>query len=315
MITTSHPITTEYGESQRVVTLFLSVLIAIEGTATNALSLSYFFIAVGWENMRRTNDYTTILFSALNILDLSLSISALLYFTSLQAYDVAPLFLKACYIIFTLFLFTTSFLTCLLAVVRAIYLVFPFHIINWGLVKVSMLVYGIVCVALLSLRVSIPIDHMTVTLTIVYDLRFSIVAILFLVVLFSNALAMIKLFLVRSNRDVCSEENRKATVTVGIISVLYCVYNIGFIIMAGFSVFSPSSYENISIQIIDILVYIAIPLNSACNPVVYLCRNSDMRSYLKTVWKRLREKRFCMSTEESPTDKQYVKIFIVNNVN
>lgn len=292
-------------------TFFLSLIIAIVGTITNTLSLSYFFMKVGFDKLMRAPDPTTRLFAALNMFDLLLSVSALFYFTSLQTYDAAPAFLTICFSFFTLFLFATSFLTCLLAVVRAIYLAFPFYVVNWKLVNVFMIVYVVVVIVLLLLRVLIPLDHTTL-IKIVYHVRFYLVAILFLGVLLSNALAMIKLFLVRSQRDSNSKEKRRATITVGIISIIYCFCNIGFVIITGFPVFSLRSYENISLQIMDILIYIAIPLNSACNPVVYLCRNSEMRSHLKTVWQRLRGACFRISEKKNPEEMKFVKIFIVN---
>ena len=279
--TTTTPVSTGLNSPNPPVIFALSVLIATLGTIANSLSLSY-FITLIWFRTSRNPDATTKVLAALNAFDLLMSASSLLYFIALQVYDVSPSLLGASYVIFAVCIFTTSFLTCLLAVVRAIFLIFPFHEINWCLVKVSMLVYGIAVAVLLSMRVILaPVTKGF------YFVRFLIVVILFLVVVISNALTMGKLRFAQSRRDTGSKGKRHATITVGIISVIYCVCNIGFIFIAGIPLYSISAYHDFPILIIEILIYIALPLNSACNPLVYLTRNAEMRSHLRTVWGRL----------------------------
>ena len=125
---------------------------------------------------------------------------------------------------------------------------------------------------------------------------------LFLVVIMANTLTMGKLFFSKSQTKKCSSGKRKATITVGIISGIYCVCNIGFIVIAGIPLFSKSIYRSIPIQVIDALIYILLPLNSACNPLVYMFRRADMIPYFKALWKKLI--RFCLCKEKKTT---YVK--------
>ena len=290
-VTTTTPASTE---SISLIIYVLSAVIAKLGTITNVLSLSYFIMKIRSGTLRRKMDLiTTKLFVALNVFDLLLSVSAILFFTSLKIYngDASLPFCAATYTIFSACLFTTSFLTCLLAVVRAIYLIYPLHEVRWSLIEVSILVYSVAVVAILSMRVIISPDsyYFKTTNMIVHYTRFLIVAILFFVVVVSNVLTMGKLFFSQSQRDTASKGKRKATITVGIISAIYCLFNIGFVVIAGISLCSMSMYENIPIEIMDTVIYILLPLNSACNPVVYFTRRSDMRSYLKVLWKRLTE--------------------------
>ena len=283
-VTTTFPISTS-DQNPSVITFALSAPIAVLGTITNALSLSFFVV-----KLRRNHDNkfpvpkraevtTTKLFAALNLSDLFLSVSAILFYVSLKIYHLFPSFLVVSYAIFSMNLFATSFLTCLLAVVRAICVIFPLHEINWILIKIAMALYSVVAATLLSVRVFVPPHFQTITL-IVHVARFFIVAALFLVVLISNTVSVGKLFYAESRKKACNATIKKATVTVGIISAIYLVCNIGFLVIAGLPLRSMSTYRNFPIDIIDALVYIALPLNSACNPVVYFIRRSDMRSYL-----------------------------------
>jgi hypothetical protein len=292
MATTSSPFSTE---NQSAVVISISVLTALVGTITNTLSLSYFVVKYRSNALTRNIEIiTTKLFVVLNVFDLLLSVSALLYFMSVEMYDVLPTFLAVCYTFFSVFLLATSFLTCLVAVVRAIFVFFPLHKINWWLIKASMLAYLVVVTALCTIRVLTqnPMKYAILTI-VIYHVRFYIVAILFLVVLASNALAVIKLFLLKSRAKTCRTDRRKATITVGIISLIYCVCNIGFVIMAGVPVFSVSAYQKIPMNIIDTFIYILLPLNSACNPMVYFARRADMISYLKSLKGRLLLLCFC----------------------
>ena len=288
---------TEYCNSSPDITFAFSAVIAMTGTLVNALSLSYFMSKIKVGTLTRNADATTTkLFVLLNVSDLLLSISALSYFASLQIYDRFPSFLAVSYLTFSIAVFATSFLTCSLAVIRAIYLVLPLHAIKWWLVKVSMILFGVVVFFLLSMRSIFTPTTSAIITSIVYHARFFIVVTSFIVVLVSNGLAMGKLLCSHSMIKKCSTIKRNSTITVGIISVLYCIFNIGFLVIAVVPLHSMKSYRNIPIEIVDTLVYIALPLNSACNPVVYFIRRSEMRSYLKALWERFAVFCHCMNT-------------------
>ena len=284
MTSTSTPYwTTPYQNSSPDVTLVFSAIIATVGTVTNILSLSFFIMSIRSRTLTRNKDaLTTKLFVLLNVFDLLLSISALLFFTSLEIYDKFPSLQEASYLMFVLSVFVTSFLTCLLTVARTISLVFPFHVVSWVSIKFSMVLYSVIVIALLSIWVYHRHNPSVPTLrTVVYLTRFLIVAGLFTVVLLSNIIAMTSLFLTRFRTQ--NRKIRRATITVAIIAFIYSICNIGFLVIAAIPLYSQTMYQNIPIEVIDTMIYILLPLNSACNPVVYLTRNSHMRRYLATL--------------------------------
>ena len=280
------------------VTFIISVLIATVGTVTNILSLSYFVITIrSSTSVRRRNSIspTTKIFIALNVFDLILSISAVSFFASLQPiiYDNFSSLLDISYIVFTISVFATSFLTCLMSIVRAISAIFPHHVINWVLVRVFMVLYSAVVLVLILMRALFPIDSISLNM-IFYHVRFLILVSLFVIVLLSNTLMIrtvhqshIEKKKTAISRKTFSLGKKKATVTVGILSAIYCACNIGMIVIAGIPLFQMATYNNIPIEIVDTFIYILVPLNSACNPVVFLTRRSAMRSYLKEVSGRL----------------------------
>jgi hypothetical protein len=103
---------------------------------------------------------------------------------------------------------------------------------------------------------------------------------LFVIVIISNFICMVKLCRTRPERIAAA--TRHATFTVGIISVLYCVCNGGFVydrVSYAITHVLPSSLASIAFH------SILLPLNSACNPVVYFVRKADMRLHLINKWK------------------------------
>ena len=249
----------------------LSILIAIVGIASNALSLSYFVSVIKSNNRRRHGENcVTKLFATLNVFDLLVSISASLTLITYLAEN------WYCYHIFLRVMLisvnTTSYLTCLLATVRAIHLVFPLYAIEWKAVSISVAA----CIV-----ISAPLQFIAP----IYS--FPILVCLFMIVVLVNAASLVKLYLSQSFHTETKDIKRRATITVAIVSGIYCVLNIGFLVSFG------ASYEGFyySLEIprsfVFITTIILLPLNSACNPLVYLLRKEDMRSHVKSLWTRL----------------------------
>ena len=98
---------------------------------------------------------------------------------------------------------------------------------------------------------------------------------------------------------------KDATITMGILSVFYFTLNIGFLVDKGLEIFkcnldiaqfcSNPAFENTS-------MYVLLPLNSACNPIVYFVRNREMRKYLTKMWRRMTG--LCRNTEMNMEDRQ-----------
>ena len=273
------------------VTFALSAITATFGTITNAMSLSYFVMKIRSCTLTKNRDASsTKLFVALNVFDLLLSVSALTLFTSFKMYDGYTTFRIVSCLMYYISLYGTSYLTCVLAMVRAICFIFPFHLIKWLLVLVSMGIYSAVLMAaLLTTWLSCYSHHSSCRAihAVSTHVRLFIVVVIFLVVLASNAIAVGKLFFSQSETEADNAGKRRATITVGIISAIYCTCNIGFIVIQGIYLYSPSSYQNIPTVFEEMFIYILLPLNSALNPLVYMTRNRDMRIYLYTLWRRL----------------------------
>ena len=182
----------------------------------------------------------------------------------------------------------TSFITCLLAAVRTIHLVFPLYVIKWMAIKISIAIYTLTILVLegFTLQQSIS-GNERFAVDVIFNIEFIILVSVFSTVVLVNIVSLVKLYLAKaSNRDTW---RRKATITVLIISVIYCVCNIGSLVVFGSETetFSVWSYSSIPSELNHIAYFILLPLNSACNPVVYIIRKKDMRSHFKSLWKRL----------------------------
>ena len=112
-----------------------------------------------------------------------------------------------------------------------------------------------------------------------------------LVVIISNLILVV--CLVRSTGSKgCTHNTRHATVTVLILSVLFCCLN---------SIYVGTEVTNNAVimtwvnpdwtpfhhHIIEFALWMALPLNSMLNPVVYFCRKESMRDYARALWRRV----------------------------
>ena len=279
--TAAAPYSSSTGWSEPVdyVMIVSSVLIAVFGTASNILSLSFFIKMIRSNFVARNSDAsTTKLFAALNISDLLVSVSSAFEFMLFQFFVVVKVFQTFSMISVLM----TGFLTCLLAVVRLIHLSFPLYIINCVSVNLSIVVYSLVVVGLRVFRLQQTLDDTSSEvfwIALSKKVEFSIMACMFLTVVLSNLIILMKLcFSPSSQRE---SWKRRAIITVAIISVIYCVCNIGIVVI--FGAYAWGYNHLIPIKLLDISYYILLPLNSACNPVVYFIRRKDMKSYIKTL--------------------------------
>lgn len=303
--TTSSLFTTEELELPEVA--IAAVIVAIMGTVTNSLSISYFITKVKSSSQTKNTKENTKLFLALNVFDLLVCIfSALrLIILDLLRFD-SPTF-DIIVAIRRVAICGTGFFTCLLAVVRAIHLVRPLWVIKWAAIKIST-VFFVVLVILLQLvyfksvtgepgyigflsknddilAQYIHIDSaMETFFTVIFNTEFMMQAILFLVVVAANTIIAIKLITSQAPRV---KWKRRATVTVAIISAIYCVCNIGYLILFPLLFYSRPLYDTIPGKITEICSNVLLPLNSASNPAVYLIRKADMRSHLGNLFDRI----------------------------
>ena len=83
-----------------------------------------------------------------------------------------------------------------------------------------------------------------------------------------------------------TKSNKRATVTVFLLCVLFCSLNAPLIVILLLSLLG---YDMPSL-IGWALLWIAAPLNSALNPIVYFYRKKQMRAYAKQSWTRLTQR-------------------------
>ena len=271
-----------------------SVLITVFGTVTNLLSLSYFITQRHLNNRKsRTEIINNHLFIVLNVFDILVCIflSALLlsFRYDIDEGDVQETLL----LLFVLAVQTTGFITCLLSVIRAISIIRPTHHLNIKAIAGTTILYSGIMIYL-----NIQYNARNVKATMIH---FTIYTALFIAVVLCNVVCMVKLALSK-----VASWKREATITMGIFSAVYCIFNIGFLVFYGFHVFVCGIQETVCLSVTfeAISMYILLPMNSASNPVVYFLRNREMRRYLKNVWRKMT----CRRSEQEVRPEQDMTI-------
>ena len=263
-----------------------SVLITVYGTITNLLSLSYFITQRNFNNRQSSTEIiNNHLFIALNVFDVLVCVTVSAFLLSVTIFFQKGNDFNLFFSIFIMVVQTTGFITCLLSVIRAISIIRPRHQLNVKAIIAAMIFYSImiICLDIIELK--------NTQAKFIAD--FSNILALFVVVTLSNILCIIKL----THSKVASWK-REATITMGILSTVYCVFNIGFLVNYGFRAImcksprdSPQTKSCLSSIFEEISVFILLPMNSASNPVVYFLRNREMRRYLKNVWRKMTRRR------------------------
>ena len=261
-----------------------SALVTVFGIVTNLLSLSYYVTRRNSnDRMNTTETLNKRLFIFLNSFDILVCIS-LMGWLLLDYLDETDTDKEAQHLFRKAFVVTvecTGFITCLLSVVRTISIIWPHHQLNTNVIIVASIVFGLVTVTLETL------DVVDKTLRNTTDsVQFLFLLIMFVIVIFSNSLCIAKLAYSQM-----ASWKRDATITMEILSILYCICNIGFLVICCFRFFGNKCdfevHYCLSPEFEITCLYILLPLNSACNPIVYFIRNSEMRKYLINIGGRI----------------------------
>ena len=270
-----------------------SVLITVFGTVTNLLSLSYFISQRNSNNRQSSTEIiNNHLFITLNVFDILVCVF-LSAFILAGINDYGSIVHIVCRGTFIVAVQTTGFITCLLSVIRAISIICPRHQLN-----VKVLVGTFIIYSTLMLYLNFKLLQKNITTTIVH---FSIYTGIFVAVILSNILCIIKL----AHSKVATWK-REATITMGILSAVYCVFNIGFQVYYGLFLFKCGLRDVVCTSPIfeEICMFVLLPMNSASNPVVYFLRNSEMRRYLKNLWRKMA----CRRSEQQVRSEQDMTI-------
>ena len=272
------------GEASSVLStkfLILILLVFVEGLGgaiTNILSLSYFL-------KKDRKSLASKLMILLNTTDALVCISALIVLILLVMYVVGELPLHIFLVTapwFQLLVGATAFSTVLLSITRTISLLRPFYEINQKVIALSIALYWIY-VLLIYFPLYTPISESVVDVYSMCELSLFI-----LIVATCSVICIVKL---RSERNMPNTDKtrRRATVTILIISVLFCVVNTAYLSGMIYSqliqrAVADGSVENVGEMFITILytVFVGVPLNSTINPLIYFARKKEMRAYINT---------------------------------
>ena len=258
----------------------VSVVLGITGTLANAASLTYFI-------KKEEKGIGDKLLMLLNSIDLLLCITATtltcLFLTiMLREYDHPEIYYRhskyidyITYVLFAIYILLmdgTAFVTCLLSVTRGIGIAFPFYQIKGKL----LVIVGIVVFIMMELSTFIITAIVNGDAQGIFISRTMMGSLMILVVVSATVVAVYKL----TREDLqgaagrVDTNNRKATWTVVILSTLFFIFNS---ILLGATVVAFVNGVDISLSFFGFLV--AIPLNSAMNPIIYLVRKRDMRQF------------------------------------
>ena len=171
----------------------------------------------------------------------------------------------------------TSFLTCILSVVRALNLLKPHFLVDHLLIGVSIVIYILIDIAL-----GIPQFVGIVFANVASTVRIGMLLLIFIIVVLCNAFCMVKL-----SQSNTAKWKRHSTITVAILSFIFCVTNVGYIIVLGYSLlFSWAEEGEISRAYQLLFLHFLLPFNSACNPMVYFGRSLKMRKHLTKICRK-----------------------------
>ena len=185
---------------------------------------------------------------------------------------------------------STAFATCLLSVTRAISLSFPFYSLNKTAVLYTTILY-FVCLfgketTFVTLKILNPDSeiadntHLISLCSLILFVTISII---------SNIVTGYKLLSSSEANIETGANTKRAGVTVFILSSLFIFFNLLYIIAA---VIYNTNYETIEqldpsdpkTFMMESVLQFAIPLNSACNPIIYFIRKATMRAYVRRLF-------------------------------
>ena len=269
-----------HTELELTVLMSISTSICIIGTISNVMSLSYFLF--NWSN--KLGEKLLVL---LNSMDLLVCFTGTFYLVFWKFVEVdlvtETIFLMA----YLMFVECTGFVTTLLTVVRSIASYFPFYEPNGRHLSVSFAVFFLFVtlkgVVLLYYPNVVDQDRHS-ELAMVYNiilLSFLLLAIT--VVLAANLLTIRKLIFSGNEMDFSAAQppstqvNRHATITILILSALFCFFNILYSVVLCNAMLGK---DTICLLFRNVVVSTAVPMNSAVNPFVYFCRKTEMRHFI-----------------------------------
>ena len=275
----------------QIVKTATSGLIGVVGTLTNLVSLTYFLR----HDSRSMGSRLLIL---LNTFDLFVCISAtgvvVFHNVANASHGTTQLALDKTTEVFKL-LFRistqcTGFTTCLLSITRTISFIKPFYRVNQLGIAAASAVHATI-ISLMETMVIVLYytgsGAFDIAMNSMNIIELIVLTLIFLLVVCSNTFSVARLKIVVKSQENMAGINKRATITVFILSVLFCSFNVTFIVTYFCFVFKIT----IDQTVFWIAMWLALPLNSACNPLVYIWRKEHMRTYIRREWRRVTTRR------------------------
>ena len=272
-----------------------SVAIAICGTITNALSLSYF-------SSKAKRGLGNNLLMLLNFLDLSVCLSGLMkigverqnkavkskyqesdnpaeMLGEYEAWQTARVIAKLAY---RTVVEGTAFVTCVLSVTRTIKFCFVFYKLKKKFVTMAVVGFFIYLIIRETIQAYFqyfvymkkPLDGYDIELG--NWMRGTEIFIVIFILMISNILSVVQLTVTKNVADGEheTEAKKRATVTVIILSILFTTFNSMLL-----TAIVLETIMKIDLSW-DFILWYSVPMNSAVNPIVYLIRIQPMRTHI-----------------------------------
>ena len=267
-------------------TLSFSCIMTIFGVTGNTFSLYYFLSRVDGRTARNHKSSTTHLFVTLNCFDLLVCVSCFsISLYKLVVHDEDDMFHDLMDAIFFLAEEMTYFIVCLLSFRRLINLVWPMYLVKRRSMNIAIAIFSASLILLEILHWTLMSEFESM-MDSVDRVRSLIRLFLILIIIFSSIMSFVKL-----NQSYSQSHHkliRYATVTTGILAAIFCACNLAPMIASGFYAFHHAGKNSVSRALHYVFFHVLVPLNSTCNPLVYLRRRADMRCFFQHKWRNLR---------------------------
>ena len=265
------------------------------GTATNLVSLSYFIT-------RCEKGVTRRLFIFLNMFDLLVCVSEVLAlaFFHCKGPDYCgngKLPFGVAFTVLDISIETTGFATCLLGVVRVISVCLPFYQINKKALNIAKAAFIGQEIFRAILRAYFFADSLKFSFYKEFDnaVMMALLTLFILVNTISSVTLSWKLLTdvkrvgVQINQDAARKTKMRATITVLIMSGCFLFLNTLYSIALYLRIFVGKDGVNAGVYAFAAIgFWLAIPLNSALNPLIFFLRKREMRDYVKQLPRALR---------------------------
>ena len=200
----------------------------------------------------------------------------------------------ATYLIFGVFFDLTGFVTCLISVTRMIKVLRPFYSISGAGVAASFLIYCLCSFAREAAQAYLSYNISLTSNVGIQKYHLLIICAgtsLNVIFVFISTVVTARWLLTKSKVNSNISENRRyATLTVLILSGVFCFINttgISLAIIGSFKNVKGNIHNSESALRFANYVNMIILLNSAVNPIVYLARKRDMRIHISNTLRKV----------------------------